>query len=130
MPGERHALMYDPDEYYELLARGRPPSSFTAGEVIFHQGDDADCMYVVRKGSVAMKDGEQVVATVSGPSLIGEMALIDSKPRSLTAAAETDAELVAVPVRQFWILVHETPYFAHLVMSIMAERLRRAGATT
>jgi CRP-like cAMP-binding protein len=130
MPGERHTLTYDPDEYYELLARGRPPSTFTAGELIFSQGDDADSMYVLREGSVALKDGEQLVATVSAPSLIGEMALIDSKPRSLTAAADTDVELVGVPVRQFWILVHETPYFAHLVMSIMAERLRSAGATT
>jgi CRP-like cAMP-binding protein len=130
MPREQRTLTYDPDEYYELLARGRPPSSFSAGEVIFHQGDDADCMYVVREGSVALKDGEQLVTTISAPSLFGEMALIDSKPRSLTAVAETDVALVGVPVRQFWILVDETPYFAHLVMSVMAERLRRPGGAT
>jgi CRP-like cAMP-binding protein len=57
------------------------------------------------------------------------MALIDSKPRSLTGVAETDVSLVGVPVRQFWILVHETPYFAHLVMSIMAARLRGPDET-
>jgi hypothetical protein len=33
-------------------------------------------------------------------------------------------------VRQFWVLVHETPYFAQLVMSVMADRLRRAGGST
>jgi CRP-like cAMP-binding protein len=130
MPRERSALHYDPDEYYELLARGRMPRSFRAGEVIFNQGDDADTMYLVREGSVALRDGERLVATVPAPGLIGEMALIDSKPRSLTAVADSDAELVGVPVRQFWILVHETPYFAHLVMSVMAERLRRAGDAT
>lgn len=130
MPRERATLTYDPDEYYELLGRGRVPRSFPAGEVIFEQGDDADCMYVIREGSVAVKNGEDVVATVPAPGLIGEMALIDSMPRSLTAVADTDAELVAVPVRQFWILVHETPYFAHLVMSVMAGRLRQAGGTT
>jgi CRP-like cAMP-binding protein len=129
MPRERRAVSYDPDEYYELLAHGRPPRSFAAGEVIFHQGDDADCMYVVREGSVAVKDGEQLVATISGPNLVGEMALIDNQPRSLTVVADTDVELVGIPVRQFWILVHETPYFAHLVMSIMAGRLRRTGDT-
>jgi CRP-like cAMP-binding protein len=84
-------------------------------------------MYVIREGSIAVKDGEKLVATVSAPSLVGEMALIDSKPRSLTAVADTDVVLVKVPVRQFWLLVHETPYFAHLVMSIMAARLRGAG---
>jgi CRP-like cAMP-binding protein len=127
MPRERQTLTYDPDLYYDLLARGRTRRSFTAGEVIFHQGDDADCMYVVREGAVAVKDSEQVVARVAAPSLIGEMALIDSKPRSLTAVADTDVVLVKVPVRQFWLLVNETPYFAHLVMSIMAARLRGSG---
>jgi hypothetical protein len=29
-----------------------------------------------------------------------------------------------------WVLVHETPGFAHLVMSVMARRLRGAGSTT
>lgn len=129
MPRERRTLTYDPDEYYELLAHGRTPTSFTAGEVIFEKGDAADCMYVVRKGSIALRDGEELVATISAPNLVGEMALIDSQPRSLTGVAETDVELVGVPVRQFWILVHETPYFAHLVMSIMAGRLRRTGET-
>ena len=129
MPRERRTLTYDPDEYYELLARGRTPTTFTAGEVIFEKGDDADCMYVVREGSIALKDGDQPVATISAPNLVGEMALIDNQPRSLTAVADTDVALVGVPVRQFWILVHETPYFAHLVMSIMAGRLRRTGDT-
>jgi CRP-like cAMP-binding protein len=129
MPRERRTLTYDPDEYYDLLARGRPPRTLTAGEVIFHKGDDADCMYVVREGSIAIKDGHKLVATVSAPSLVGEMALIDSQPRSLTAVADTDVALVAIPVRQFWTLVHDTPYFAHLVMSIMAARLRGAGDT-
>lgn len=129
MPRERRTLTYDPDEYYDLLARGRPPRTFAAGEVIFEKGDDADRMYVVREGSVAVKDGDRVVATISAPTLLGEMALIDSQPRSLTAVADTDVALVGIPVRQFWTLVNDTPYFAHLVMSIMAGRLRGTGDT-
>jgi CRP-like cAMP-binding protein len=37
--------------------------------------------------------------------------------------------LVEIPVRTFWVLVHETPYFAALVMRVMAERLRQASGT-
>jgi hypothetical protein len=37
MPRERQTLTYDPDLYYDLLARGRTLRSFTAGEVIFHR---------------------------------------------------------------------------------------------
>jgi CRP-like cAMP-binding protein len=118
------------DEYYELLAHGRPPRTFSPGEVIFHQGEHGECMYLVRDGSVALRGGDRVVETVAAPRLFGEMALIEREPRSLTAVAATDVELVEVPVRQFWILVQETPYFAQLVMSVMAERLRRAGGST
>jgi CRP-like cAMP-binding protein len=38
--------------------------------------------------------------------------------------------LVEIPVRQFWVLVRETPYFAQLVMAVMSDRLRRAGGAT
>ena len=87
-------------------------------------------MYVVREGSVVLKDGDRVVDTVSAPGLFGELALIESEPRALSAVADGEAELVDIAARQFWVLVHETPGFAHLVMSVMARRLRRAGTTT
>jgi len=81
----------------------------------------------VREGSVALKDGERGVETVGAPGLFGEMALIERDPRALTAMADTDVELVEIGAPLFWVLVHETPRFAHLVMSVMAGRLRRAG---
>jgi CRP-like cAMP-binding protein len=101
----------------------------SAGDVIFEQGDRGDKMYVVREGAVALKKGEAVIDTTTGPGIFGEMALIDDEPRALSAVADTDAQLVEIPARHFWVLVHETPYFAHLVMSVMASRLRRAGST-
>ena len=118
------------DEYYELLGHGRVPRTFSAGEVIFRQGEQGDSMFLVRAGTVALKSGERVIETVSAPGLFGEMALIEREPRSLTAVADTDVELIETPARHFWVLVHDTPYFAQLVMSVMADRLRRAGGST
>lgn len=119
-----------PDELYALLCRVDEPRGHSAGEVIFKQGDRGDRMYVVRQGSVVLKDEDRVVDTVAVPGLFGELALIENDPRALTAVADTDVELVEIGARQFWVLVHETPGFAHLVMSVMARRLRRAGTTT
>jgi CRP-like cAMP-binding protein len=62
---------------------------------------------------------------VTAPGLFGEMALIEDAPRALTAVAATDATIIEIPARHFWVLVHDTPYFAQLVMSVMAQRLRR-----
>jgi CRP-like cAMP-binding protein len=119
-----------PDELYGLLVQGREPRTVSAGEVIFERGDPGDSMYIITSGSVALRNGETLVDTVEAPGLFGEMALIEDVPRSLTAVASSDLELFAIPARHFWVLVHDTPYFAQLVMSVMAQRLRRAGGTT
>jgi CRP-like cAMP-binding protein len=117
------------DDYYELLAHGRSPRTFQAGELIFEQGDQGESVYIVRDGSVDLKEAVRLVERVTAPGLFGEMALIEHEPRSLTAVAATNVALVEIPVRQFWVLVHETPYFAQLVMSVMAQRLRRSDST-
>ncbi len=121
---------YGAEEYFELLGHGREPRTFASGEVIFRQGEPGASMYLVRDGSVSLQAGDRVIEAVTPPGLFGEMALIEREPRSLTAIAATDAALIGIPVRQFWVLVHETPYFAQLVMSVMADRLRRAGGST
>jgi CRP/FNR family transcriptional regulator, cyclic AMP receptor protein len=115
---------------YGLLGRAGEPQSFAAGDVVFNQGDHGDVMYVVIAGSVQLRDGDRVLDTIEAPGLFGEMALIEHKPRSLGAVAGEDTQLVEIPTRAFWVLVHETPYFARLVMRVMAERLRRANAIT
>jgi CRP-like cAMP-binding protein len=120
----------DDHEYYKLLTDSRPARRLQAGERVFEKGDRGDSMFVVRDGAVALKDGDHVIETVTAPGLFGEMALIESEPRALTAVAAGEAAVVEIPVRHFWILVHETPYFAQLVMSVMAQRLRRSSTTT
>jgi len=87
-------------------------------------------MYLVSEGAVDLKDGDRLVETVAAPGLFGEMALIDDAPRSLTAVPASDASVIQIPMSQFWVLVHDTPYFARLVMTVMARRLRHGGATT
>jgi CRP-like cAMP-binding protein len=116
------------ERYVDLLKRSGEPEQFAAGETVFTQGDEADRMYVVSSGSVTLSIGDRVVETVGPGGLFGEMALIDLEPRSATAVAETGCELVAIDKRRFWFLVQETPYFAEIVMRVMAARLRREGA--
>ena len=54
-----------------------------AGEVLFHEGDDASAMYIVKSGNLkAFKDrsiGEQILGYVSVGEMVGEMALFDAK---------------------------------------------------
>ncbi len=117
--------MQSSDYYYDLLVQGRMPRRLSAGEIVFNQGERGDGMYVVRGGSVELRSGDRLIETISAPGLFGEMALIEDAPRSLTAVAAADTELVWIPAQQFWVMVHSTPYFAQLVMSEMARRLRQ-----
>ena len=100
-----------------------------AGDVIFREGDQAQELFVIRSGEVRIQIGNRTIAELSADSIFGEMALIDNEPRSATAIAVTDVELVSVSEKQFLFLVSQTPYFALRVMRVLAQRLRATNKT-
>lgn len=100
-----------------------------AGGVIFREGEDADELFVIKSGYVRIQIGNRVVADLTADTIFGEMALIDDEPRSATASAITDVELVPVSEKQFLFLVSQTPYFALKVMRVLAQRLRVTNKT-
>ena len=108
-----------------IFRRASETVAFAAGDVIFSEGDPGDVAYGIQEGTVAILRHGKVIDTAGPGSIIGEMALIDSKPRSASAAAQTDCKLVPVDEKRFMYLVQETPFFALNVMRIMTERIRR-----
>ena len=107
-----------------LTGNGIATRSARAGEVIFKEGDAADQLFVVKSGEVAIRSGNRTLAELSTNHIFGEMALIDDAPRSVTAVARTDVELVPISEKQFLFLVSQTPFFALKVMRVLARRLR------
>jgi len=73
------------------------------GEVLFHEGDAGDTMYVVLEGRVMISKnipgaGEEALAFLVRGDYFGEMALIDGKPRSADASAHNGGAVVlAIP---------------------------------
>ncbi|HVO25305.1 MAG TPA: cyclic nucleotide-binding domain-containing protein [Candidatus Margulisiibacteriota bacterium] len=102
--------------------------AFSAGQAIFSTGQPGEMMYVVKEGEVEVIINGKVIDTVGPGGIIGEMALIDKRPRSATAVAKTDCKLVSVNEQRFQRLVQQTPHFALQVMKIMAQRLRQMDA--
>ena len=102
---------------------------FAAGDVIFSAGDPGDRVYVVREGTVTIEAQGLPLEEVGPGGIFGELALIDSSPRSATASASTDCELVALTERAFLFHVSQTPFFALTVMRVLAGRIRRASAS-
>ena len=102
---------------------------FKAGNVIFREGDEARDLFVIKSGQVRIQIGNRTITELGPDSIFGEMALIDNEPRSATATAVTDVELVPVSEKQFLFLVSQTPYFALKVMRVLAKRLRATNKT-
>jgi CRP/FNR family transcriptional regulator, cyclic AMP receptor protein len=98
--------------------------TLSAGDVVFSEGDPGDEMYGIVEGEIQLRAGDRVIANLGVDDVFGEMALVDSVPRSATAVATTEAQLAVIDRHRFLFLVQETPMFALSVMSAMADRFR------
>jgi CRP/FNR family transcriptional regulator, cyclic AMP receptor protein len=108
-----------------LFARERAIVNLKAGEVLFRRGDPARTMYVLLSGDLRIGDGNVTYEDCVAGSIVGEMALIDSEPRSATVMATSDASLAEIDEKRFLYLIERTPNFALNVMRILSQRLRR-----
>lgn len=93
--------------------------------VIFREGEPGDLMYAVVEGEVEIRVGDRVIERTGEGGVIGELALIDHRPRSASAVARTPCLLVPIDEKQFQFMVQQTPFFALQVMRVLTERLRR-----
>jgi len=98
-----------------------------AGDMLFREGEAGDAMFAVTEGKVELTRDGTIIEDVGPGGILGEMALIDASPRSASARAATPARVVRVDQKHFTYLVHEHPTFALQVMTVMAQRLRRAN---
>jgi len=113
---------------FEFLRREPDIRSFKQGELIFSEGDPADCMYAVVDGSVDIDLHGKVVERVAPGGVFGEMALIDGHPRSATAVAAEECRLAVINEKRFLRLVELMPLFALQMLQLLAQRLRRKDA--
>ncbi len=109
----------------DLLPSETPIKAIPPGEVVFTQGDPGGVMYVVIDGEVDVLLDGKLIETVRSGGVFGEMALIDSGPRSATAISRTRCLLSPVDEVRFRELIVREPEFAFLVMRVLARRLRR-----
>jgi CRP/FNR family cyclic AMP-dependent transcriptional regulator len=102
---------------------------FAAGDVIFAAGDPGDRFYVVREGTVTLSANGRTLEEVGPGGIFGELGVLEKAPRSATATAATDVDLIPLDERAFIFHVSQTPFFALTVMRVLADRLRRETNT-
>jgi CRP-like cAMP-binding protein len=99
-----------PDGEMRKIARALKERRLDRNQVLFKQGDPADSLYLVVSGrmriSASDKAGnEKVLAFVGSGEIVGEMGLLSGEPRSATAAASTDAQLLQLRQTDFDALI-------------------------
>ena len=100
-----------------------------AGTVIFEEGASGAEMFGILDGEVEVRLPNGAVRRLGPDDTFGEMAIVDTSPRSATAVAVTDTKLAVIDRARFLFLVQETPMFALQVMTSMANRLRELTPT-
>ncbi len=102
-----------------------------AGEILFQQGEPGDELIIVKEGRIAIfvpiKDapgGGQAIRIFQPGEMLGEMALIDRKPRSASARAEETSRILSLSGGDFQRLLQAHPEIALSVMSGLSDRIR------
>jgi len=101
-----------------------------SGEVLFKEGAAGDEMYLIRSGKIRIvKDLEgtkKTLAVIGEGEFFGEMALLDKRPRSAAAIAETDAKLIIVDRNAFLSSVNKNPFIKYIIETLTT-RLRKTN---
>jgi CRP/FNR family transcriptional regulator, cyclic AMP receptor protein len=111
-----------------LLANARPVK-LAADEFLFLAGDPGDGCYRLNEGllkvSIVSPAGAERILAILGPgSLVGDMAMIDGRPRSASVSALRDCKLSFVSRASFEAVAEKNPEIYKHLLSLLAARLR------
>ncbi len=110
-------------EYYGITKK--------KGEFLFKEGDKAVHLYLIHSGKVQIskKIGEtnEEIQILGEGEFVGEMSLINSAPRSATAIALEDCELISMDKESFENCVRDNHKFSLSVIELLSDRLRETN---
>ncbi len=122
-----------PQNIIHALAENASLVDLAPDQNVFFQGDDADRVYIVLEGEVAVEtisvDGRTVpIAVLRTGEVFGEMAVLDNGMRSANVRALQASKVVSVSKSTFLDLVAKQPEFALSLIRDLVSRLRVTDA--
>ena len=98
---------------------------------LFLQGDDADAMYIVKSGAIGLFVADYMVekmVTEAPPGfLFGEMSLFDGHPRSASAKALIESEVVVLPYEKLRNDMSQMPEWVMVTLKTLTDKIREAN---
>jgi CRP-like cAMP-binding protein len=122
------------DEQLTYLAASVGEQRYERGEVIFHQGDSGDVLYIILRGQVriyrvSVNGQESAVTVFCDGDFFGELALLDGQPRSASAVAMCPTTTLTLHRAAFLHTINTCPPIAAAILEEMAARLRQSSAS-
>ncbi len=113
-----------------LVAQSLHLRRFRRQEVVFHQGDPGDSLYVIESGRVKIvlpstEGDEAIIATLQRGDFFGELALLDAAPRSATATAIEPTRALVLTREPFLRLVDTQASLRNALLAALTTELRR-----
>jgi CRP/FNR family transcriptional regulator/CRP/FNR family cyclic AMP-dependent transcriptional regulator len=120
------------EEEIDALARVTSRRKCPKDTVVFFENDEGDSLFMILEGRIKVTilgdDGREIILSVLAPGdFFGEMALLDNEPRSATAIAMEDTELVSLHRADFQNVVVENTRITLALVRALSARLRKAN---
>lgn len=120
------------DEEANALAQQLDEKRYLAGQLVFSAGEQGGAMYIVQAGRVELyiqdKADERVsLGYVEPGSIFGEFSLLDNEPRSASAKAVENTQLLIVDRNDLQLLVKAHPDAALDMLAMLTRRIREAN---
>ena len=116
----------------KLLAFTSDRVTYTAGQTLFHQGDEGDAAYVILSGTadilVDSGKGQIKVAELEPNSIVGEIAILCDVSRTATVKAAEPLEALRIRKDHFLRLLREFPEMTIEIVRVLADRLSHTTA--
>ena len=113
-------------DFIEHLKQSVELQRYAPGQVIAHQGDPADCFYLVRIGFVKISEcypgGELVLAYLSRGDYFGEIGLLGGGVRTATCTALDHVEVVRISGDDFRQMIERFPNVRTGLVAVAEER--------
>ncbi len=102
------------------------------GSFIFFQADSAEAVFLVWRGVIAIRlenpDGRELVINEMGVGdCFGELAILTGEPRSASAEAIVDSEVLLIPSQAFKAALEHEPRLASRLLEVTARRLQNSS---
>jgi CRP-like cAMP-binding protein len=104
-----------------VLAR---EESHKAGEVLMLEGEQGDEFFVIVDGTIRIERGGRQIRSMTAGGFLGEIALVEKRPRSATATCVTDVSLLAMHQHEFDRLLDSMPAVHRRVRAAIDRRER------